>query len=83
MGSPKLTESLKKILTKMVVTIRVLLTRLSEMLMSNVVAFIARVLLEYHTPICREGRGGQKVPMDLSCCTYVGVEGLDSSDPGL
>lgn len=38
-------------LTRIVVTTRVLLARVCERLMSRVVAFIARVRLEYHTPI--------------------------------
>lgn len=35
----------------MVVTIRVLLARVSETLMSRLVEFMARVLLEYQIPI--------------------------------
>lgn len=39
-------------LTRIVVTTRVLLARVCDRLMSRVVAFMARVRLEYHTPIC-------------------------------
>lgn len=38
-------------LTRMVVTTRVLLASVCDRLMSRVVAFMANVLLEYHTPI--------------------------------
>lgn len=38
-------------LTRIVVTTRVLLARVCDRLMSRVVAFMARVRLEYHTPI--------------------------------
>lgn len=38
-------------LTRIVVTTSVLLARVCDRLMSRVVAFMARVLLEYHTPI--------------------------------
>lgn len=37
-------------LTRMVVMMRVLLAKLSEALMAKVVAFMASVRLEYHTP---------------------------------
>ncbi len=41
-----------EVLTSIVVTMSVLLAKVSDVLMSKDVEFIANVLLEYQTPIC-------------------------------
>ena len=45
-------------LTSMVVTMSVLLASVSDTLMSRLVEFMAKVLLENHTPICHGGEWG-------------------------
>lgn len=48
-------------LTRMVVTIRVLFASVSETLISRLVEFIARVLLEYQMPIWHRRKKGKKI----------------------
>lgn len=82
-------------LTRMVVTTSVLLARVCDRLMSRVVAFMARVRLEYHTPIWgREGAistgPGLKMPQPSGpaptpsrLCSFPGLAHLTVALPRL